>query len=521
MIIPKSLNPSPNVSSKKEEAITPTSQTLKIDRASDHQISANSSNWSTPVQSILDQPSAKLSHYVLIGGLAFGVIFTTWAIFGQIDEVGKAQGRLIPQGDVYKVHPIELGKVSSIQVKEGDLVKAGQKLVVLDTQLAQDEVNRLQQVLRDLQTQLKTKEALIAKTRLEAETREAIAKADLRMQEATILQAQSKSIEMAGLLNQHQEAIASDLERIERTNPLVSVSQDLLNQRQIEANALSERLERIKPLVDEGALSKEYVFQAEQGLRASQMAINQGKLQERTTLQEQIFQAQQNLRDRRLNIIRNQSELDQSQAEIERLQAGTIKKDAEAKTTALESQQKIQQLEIELSQLQAKIAESEIQLNSANSRLQQKYLYAPIDGVVSSLNVRNTGEVVQAGQSIAEIAPKDAPLILLANLPTREAGFVKAGMNVQIKLDAYPYQNYGLVTGKVIEISADAKPDQQLGSVYQVRVSLDRDYINSNSGKVAFKSGQTASAEIVIRHRRIIDVLLDPIQKMREGGTSL
>ena len=174
-----------------------------------------------------------------------------------------------------------------------------------------------------------------------------------------------------------------------------------------------------------------------------------------------------------------------------------------------------------MSQLQAKISESQIQLNSANSSLQQKYLYAPIDGVVSSLNVRNTGEVIQAGQSIAEIAPKDAPLILLANLPTREAGFVKAGMTVQIKLDAYPYQNYGLVTGKVIEISADAKPDQQSGAFYQVRVSLDRDYVNSNSGKVAFKAGQTANAEIVIRHRRIIDVLLDPIQQMREGGTSL
>jgi HlyD family secretion protein len=510
-----------NISATRCKENVPPTQIASVAPESNHQIATNSTNWSTPVQSILDQPPAKFSHYVLLSGLAFSAIFTTWAIFGQIDEVGKAQGRLIPQGDVYKVHPIELGKVSSIQVKEGDFVTVGQKLVVLDAQLAQDEVDRIKQLLRDLQSQLKAKEALIAKTNLEVETRGAIANADSQMQQAMILQAQSKSIEMAELLNQHQQAIAIDHERIEGIKPLIPVSQALLNQRQSEADALAERLERLKPLVEEGALSKEYVFQAEQNLRASQMAINQGKLQERTTLQEQIFQTQQNLRDRRSTIIRNQSELEQSQAEIIRLQAGSVKKSAEAKTTALETQQKIQQLEIELSQLQAKIAESHIQLASANARLEQKYLYAPVDGVISSLNVRNIGEVLQAGQTVAEIAPKNAPLILLANLPTREAGFVKAGMSVQIKLDAYPYQNYGLVTGKVIEISADAKSDQQSGAFYQVRVSLDRDYVNSNSGKVTFKSGQTANAEIVIRHRRIIDVLLDPIQKMQTGGNSL
>lgn len=510
-----------NIIPVKTEAILPTSEAVRIAPDQNQEISTKSPNWSTSTQSILDQPPAKLSHYVLLGGLAFGFCFTAWAIFGQIDEVGKAQGRLVPKGDVYKVHPIELGKVSSIEVKEGDFVKVGQKLVVLDTQLAKDEVERIAQVLHNLQSQLKAKEALINKTRLEAETRNAIATADIHMQEASIIQSQSKSIELAGLLNQHREAISTDLERVEHMQPLLSVSQEILNQRQLEAKALAERLERIKPLVEEGALSKEYIFQAEQGLRTSQIAINQGKLQERTALQDQIFQAQQTLRDRRLSIIRNQSELEQSQAETERLLAGAEKKTAEAKTSALETQQKIQQLEIELSQLQSKVAESQIQLASAKERLQQKYLYAPVDGVISSLSVRNAGEVIQAGQSVAEVAPKDAPLILLANLPTREAGFIKAGMPVQIKLDAYPYQNYGLVTGKVIEISADAKPDQQFGAAYQVRVSLDRDYVNSKSGKVTFKAGQTANAEIIIRHRRIIDVLLDPIQQMREGGTSL
>jgi HlyD family secretion protein len=140
---------------------------------------------------------------------------------------------------------------------------------------------------------------------------------------------------------------------------------------------------------------------------------------------------------------------------------------------------------------------------------------------VSSLNVSHAGEVVQPGQTLAEISPQDTPLVLSAILPNREAGFVKTGMPVQVKLDAYPYQDYGIVPGKVTSISPDAKPDQQLGPVYQVKVSLDRNSVTSEHGSIRFKAGQTASADIIIRRRRIADILLDPIRQFQKGGIKL
>ncbi|NEQ86849.1 MAG: HlyD family efflux transporter periplasmic adaptor subunit, partial [Moorea sp. SIO2I5] len=189
--------------------------------------------------------------------------------------------------------------------------------------------------------------------------------------------------------------------------------------------------------------------------------------------------------------------------------------------TRLEAQQKIQQLEVELTQIKARISENETLVNTAKTRLKQKFLKAPVDGIISSLNISNTGEVVQPGNSIAEIAPQGAPLVLSANLPTREAGFINEGMPVQVKFDAYPYQDYGIIKGTVISISSDAKADQLMGSVYKVKVSLDRDYVIEDDEIIRFKAGQTANADIIIRRRRIIDFLLDPMRQLQKSGIDL
>lgn len=92
---------------------------------------------------------------------------------------------------------------------------------------------------------------------------------------------------------------------------------------------------------------------------------------------------------------------------------------------------------------------------------------------------------------------------------------------MQVKFDAYPYQDYGIVPGKVLSISPDAKPDEQLGPVYQVEVALDRDYVTTKDQNIKFKAGQTAAADIIIRRRRIVDILLDPIRQLQKGGMDL
>jgi HlyD family secretion protein len=103
--------------------------------------------------------------------MIFCLAFIGWTWLGKIEEVGHARGRLVPQGEAYKIHPVDAGKVVRINVKEGDVVKAGQVLVEMDTQIVNSEVERFQQMLKAYQDELRQKQALIEKTHQEANTR--------------------------------------------------------------------------------------------------------------------------------------------------------------------------------------------------------------------------------------------------------------------------------------------------------------------------------------------------------------
>lgn len=411
---------------------------------------------------------------------------------GQVDEVGRAQGRLVPQGEPYKVHPVVSGKIAHLQVAEGQAVKAGQVVAELDNEIAFNRVEWLMKEHGSHEKELIQTEALIDKTRLEAQTRLAIANAEIRAQEAAISQAQAK--------------IASQEVAITQAEERSITGRTLLNELQTDAALQRERVARFEYLAKEGALAREQLFQVQQQLADRQRSITQqmGDIQQ-TSAESQ----------------RQRAELQQVIAESQRLRAELTRKYAEGQNAQLQAQQSIQQLLVQKTQLQTKIQQNEEQLKQAQAELKQLSIKAPADGFISSLNVRKIGEVVQPGQTIAEVAPQGAPLILVAALPTREAGFVKVGDPVQIKFDAYPYQDYGIVSGKVKSISPDAKPDERLGGVYRVEIVLDRSFVAKHQQEIHLKAGQTATAEIVIRRRSIAEILLDPIRKLQESSLNL
>lgn len=453
---------------------------------------AESVDWSASLQTVLDEPPSSLPYHIVLGGMIFGMVIVAWATVGQIDEVGKASGRLVPQGESYKIHAVVPGKVARIDAKEGDSVAAGEVIAQLDREIALNEVERLAQESAAYKTQLIQTQVLIDKTQLEAKTRVAINNAEIKAQEAVINQAQAK-------IESQKVAIAQGQQKSQ-------INQSLVAQLNVAASAEKERLERLKSLAAQGAISKDQIFQAQQNLGDRQRSITQ-----------QIGESQQAVTESK----RLQADLRQVLAEAQQLQQQLAQKQAEGNTAQIQAEQTIQKLQVEKTQLYAKMQQTEKLLQQSKAQLRQLSLAAPVNGTILSLNIKNSGEVVQPGQTIAEVAPENAPLILETVLPTQEAGFIKVGNIAKVKFDAYPYQDYGVITGKVISISPDSQPDEKLGSVYRVGIALDRDYVKTNQQTIQFKPGQTASAEIIIRRRRIADMLLEPIKQLQKGGINL
>ncbi|HIK09418.1 MAG TPA: HlyD family efflux transporter periplasmic adaptor subunit [Oscillatoriaceae cyanobacterium M33_DOE_052] len=538
----------------------------------------NHSQWSPSVQNLLDKPAATFPRRLIWGGIGFCAVFLTWAWFGQINEVGHAQGELVPQGEVIKVHPVQMGKVAKIAVKEGDTVKKGQVLMELETDISAAEVERLQQQLAGYEMEIVQTKGLLDRLVLEAETRLVIADADIRAHQASIEQARQNiattkdmllqqesdtaALELRRqklqpllaktqtLLQQQQTDVEASLARSQGLAPLRENTQDLLQQLQTDLAAKQERVERLKPLVEQGAISQDYLFQAEQAVRESENAIIRTKLADETQTGEKLFEAEQTWRDRQSAMIRTQlseetmakerlfeveqalrdreeritetrGRVEQAAGELERLQAQLAQKQAEAASSQIEAQQRIDQMQLEVTRLASQKAQTQTQITRAKAELKQRFLYIPVDGVVLSLDITHSGEVVQPGKTVAEIAPAGAPLVLAAKIPNREAGLLKTGSKVQLKFDAYPYQEYGIFSGSLTSISPDARVDDRLGSVYNVEIALDRDYVSDKGENIHFKAGQTASADIIIRQRRIVDLMLDPIRQIREGGLNL
>ncbi|MCX7596298.1 MAG: HlyD family secretion protein, partial [Fischerella sp.] len=83
---------------------------------------------------------------------------------------------------------------------------------------------------------------------------------------------------------------------------------------------------------------------------------------------------------------------------------------------------------------------------------------------------------------------------------------------------------YGIVPGKVTWISPDTKVTQTpQGNVenFELDIALDRQYIQNGNKRIPLTAGQTATAEVIIRQRRVIDFVLDPFKKLHKDGLEL
>jgi hemolysin D len=383
----------------------------------------------------------------------------TWAYLGQIDEVAKAPGKLVPQGEVFKVNSVEAGKIERLLVTEGQTVKVGEALAELDPDVTVKDLERLRLLLSATQTEIQQTDSIADRTRLEAAARATLAE--------QMVQAQAVAVR--------------------QNTATAATSQTLLNQLQQDATAKADRVDRLRPLSAAGAISRD-----------------------------QVFEMEASLRDRQRSITESQGALQQAQGNADRLQVEMDQKRTEAQQARLAGQQQVEQLQLKQTELRSKLQETQSLIESAQTKLKHRQIYAPVSGVVSILNVHNAGEVVQPGQPVAEIIPEGKPLILSVAMPSQNAGFLKLGMDAKVKLDAYPYQDYGVIQGKVVKISPDSKATEQQGAIYRVDIELNRSHIQARGQTIHFKPGQTGTAEVITRQRRLIDIFLDPFKTMQD-----
>jgi HlyD family secretion protein len=158
-----------------------------------------------------------------------------------------------------------------------------------------------------------------------------------------------------------------------------------------------------------------------------------------------------------------------------------------------------------------RLAEIEGQIQQAEVILKNQELRAPASGTVFDLKA-GLGYVANpnAGEVVLKIVP-DEMLVVKVFIGNQDIGFVKEGMAVDVRIDSFPFTEFGDVKGKLISIGSDALPPDQNNPTYRfpAKVQLEKQFLETNGRRINLQSGMSLTANIKIRDRTVMSLFTD------------
>ncbi|MBF0426159.1 MAG: HlyD family efflux transporter periplasmic adaptor subunit [Magnetococcales bacterium] len=254
--------------------------------------------------------------------------------------------------------------------------------------------------------------------------------------------------------------------------------------------------------------------------KSPEIIANQSALyrRRRTALREEIGALESALKLVRAELELNlplQKTGDVSKADIIRLQ----RQEVDLQSQIVNRRNKyFQDLQAELTKAQEDLAGVEQILVQRKDQLDNTELKAPMSGVVRNIRITTQGGVARSGEEIMQIVPQDDDLLIEAKVKPSDIAFVKPGLPVTVKLDAYDYTIYGSLHGTVSYISADTLNEEVKSNEppqYRVRIVIkDRLFHGKkNAEPVDIQTGMTATVEIKTGVNTVLHYLAKPIVK--------
>ncbi len=221
-------------------------------------------------------------------------------------------------------------------------------------------------------------------------------------------------------------------------------------------------------------------------------------------LDSSIYQAQ--IKGLRLNVENLDESLKISESVLN-IYGTLLKEGAISKVDYLDKKIAVQNIKLNLNQANSKIEE----IKAMDDRTK---LSSPVDGVVFDLIPSSEGYAVTEGEVLMKIVP-DGDLEAKVFLTNKDVGFLTPNMKAEIRVDAFPFTQFGSIKGRLKLVGEEVLPADQQNSQsrFPVIVSLDKQYLNMNKKKYEVRSGQSVNVNFIVRKKRLITLLTDTIDK--------
>jgi len=421
----------------------------------------------TDIRTSIMAQSPRGGRAIIWAVLALVVLFTVWAYYSEIEQVTRADGKVVPSTQIQVVQNFEGGILSEIMIDVGQLVKKGQLLLRIDeTRFSSSfKQNRVKALL------FKAKAA-----RLLAEANGS----DFEVPQEVIDEKPKIGVREKELFESRKNEFDSSMQ----------ILQQQIRQREHENNELSSKLEELtrtyallnmeleltRPLVEQGAVSAVEVLHLER-----QASMMQGEIE---TINQTIPKAESKLQEAQLELRENQlSFFNKAKAELNEVLAEL--EDVSASAIALED------------------------------RLRRTNVLSPVAGTINRILVNTVGGVIQPGMDLVEIVPLEDTLVVEAKIKPSDIGFLRPDQEAKVKFTAYDFTVYGGLDAKLEHISADSITDEQGKSYYSVRLRTTKNYIGPELNPLPIIPGMVASVDILTGKKTILSYLLKPVLRAK------
>jgi hemolysin D len=411
------------------------------------------------------------------------VLFLLWALFGEVNIVASAQGKILPGSRVKVVQPLEKGIINKILVAEGQYVGRGEPLIELDGTRTSADENRLNNELINAKMMLVVNEALLKRLANDLKQSNQRAFADTAFDE-TLQKFSDEQVNFKKLLHekwlQYQSSISTLISAHEAADAEYKATKIEIDKLKKTLPIITKRSKIIQGLYEKKFASETEYLQLEQERieKSHQLGVEKQKLSQLKATRNQALQ-----------------------------QIDTLRAETKARVLA------------EITEKRREFAAVQEELIKAKDINQRQVLYAPVAGQVQELAVNTEGGVVTEAETLMKIVPDEASLVVEVFLENKDIGFVKKEMSAEVKIHTFPFTKYGVIEAVVKNISDDAIFDENRGFTYSMLLAMKKKTINIDGKAVRLMPGMEVTAEVKTGKRRLIEYFLAPL--LRHGKESL
>lgn len=401
--------------------------------------------------------------------VTFG-IFGTWAALAPLSNAVHGSGFVTVQSYRKTVQHLEGGIVKELLVRDGDTVKKGDPLIVLDE-------SQLSAEYESTRNQLIVARYKEARLRAERDQLDAIPPVELkgtdsdRAQEALAGEQQVFISRKASRLGE----ISVQRERISQLKAQIGGLQDMIRTKQGLEKSYSGEIVQLKDLLSQGFVDNQRLLESERKFDMLRTEVA----------------------DHKSAIAKTKLQISETELQIVQLDK---KFNAEVAD--------------ELSQVQAQVFDLQEKESALQDRLSRIVIRAPESGMVLDMKVHTIGGVVQAATPLMDIVPGSSDLVVEAKVAPNDIDRLELGKTADIRFSAFNNATTPVIEGKLTRISADRLTDERSGDAYYlVRVNVTEDGMKKLANR-KLQPGMPAEVLINAGDRTMLEYLLKPARNM-------